>query len=71
MLKYRGYVGHFFFDEKENLFQGNIANTHHLIPFQGKSVERVKQAFQDAVDEYIDWSQKINKPLKKPSLVSS
>jgi predicted HicB family RNase H-like nuclease len=66
MIKYRGYIGHFTFDEKTNLFHGRVANTHDLITFQGKSVKEIHQAFQDAIDEHLDWCKKYGKELQKP-----
>lgn len=65
MIKYKGYVGCFEFDEKTNLFLGKIANSHHLITFQGKSLESIQQAFQDSVNEYIEWCEKHGKLPEK------
>ncbi|MBP6952009.1 MAG: hypothetical protein KBD36_02715 [Alphaproteobacteria bacterium] len=61
MIEYKGYIGHYLFDEKTNIFQGNVVNTHDLITFQGKSIFATRQAFQNAVDEYIEWHQKYSK----------
>jgi predicted HicB family RNase H-like nuclease len=66
MIKHRGYVGVFEFDEKTSLFLGKVSNAHHLVTFQGKSIESTKQAFKDAVDEYIDWSKKYSNVPDKP-----
>ena len=68
MIKHRGYVGVFEFDEKTSLFLGKVSNAHHLVTFQGKSIESTKQAFKDAVNEYIEWSKKHRNVLEKPSL---
>jgi len=67
MIEYKGYIGWFEFDEKENLFFGKVANIETSILFQGKSVEKVKQAFKDAVNEYIIWCKKYGKEPEKPS----
>lgn len=67
MMNYKGYVGSFEFDEKTTLFLGRISNIQDLITFQGKSIETTQQAFQDAVNEYIDWSKKHGKIPEKPS----
>ena len=64
MLKYKGFIGHFFFDEKTTLFCGNVANAHDLITFQGASVAKIQQAFQDAVDEHIEWCKKRGKKFE-------
>lgn len=68
MIKHRGYVGVFEFDEKTNLFLGKVSNVHHLITFQGKSIEGTKKAFQNAVNEYIDWCMKYGNSPEKPSV---
>lgn len=48
MIEYKDYVGHFYFVEK-------------TITFQGTSVASTRQAFQDAVDDYIKWRQRYRK----------
>ena len=67
MLKHKGYIGSFFFDEKLNLFQGRVSNISYPITFQGKSLESTKQAFKDAIEEYLDWCKKYGKVPEKPS----
>lgn len=69
MIKYKGYIGFFTFDEKANLFLGNVSNIKDLIIFQGKSIESTRQAFKDAVNEHIEWCKKHGKVLKKPFLI--
>jgi predicted HicB family RNase H-like nuclease len=61
VIKYKGYVGVFEFDEKTSLFLGKVSNVHHLVTFQGKSVESAQKAFHDAVNEYIYWCEKHGK----------
>ena len=51
MLKYKGYIGNFYFDEKVGLFQGNVANSNDILTFQGKSIAVLQQAFLAVVDE--------------------
>ena len=61
MIEYKGFVGHFKFDETKNMFYGCVANTNDFITFQGKSVKEIKQHFQDAIDEHIEWCKKYGK----------
>jgi len=65
MIEYRGYIGHFSFDENTNLFYGKVANTNDLITFQGKSLNETKQAFRDSIDEYIAWCKRFRKEKSK------
>ncbi len=53
MIEYKGFIGHFKFDETKSMFYGRVANTHDLIIFQGKSVKETKLNFQDAIDEHL------------------
>ena len=58
MIIYRGFVGHYTFNAEEALFLGRVANIQDLISFEGKTIEKTHQAFQEAVDAYIAWCQK-------------
>ena len=61
MINYKGYTGHFAFDETKNVFYGRVANTHDLIVFQGKSIQSTQEAFRDAINEHIEWCKKYGK----------
>lgn len=66
MIEYKGYKGSFEFDEEKNLFYGKVSHIEDLVTFQGKSLKEVREAFEDAVNEYIAWCKKYRKPSKKP-----
>lgn len=66
MINYKGYIGNFAFDETKNIFYGRVANTHDLITFQGKSVREAQEAFQDAINEHLEWCNKYGKIPEKP-----
>lgn len=66
MMEYKGYVGHVTFDDEADLFHGEVVNTRDVITFQGKSVEDIRQAFHESVDEYLDWCKERHKIPDKP-----
>ena len=66
MIEYKGFIGHFKFDETKSVFYGRVANTHDLITFQGKSVKETELNFQDAIDEHLAWCKKYGKNPEKP-----
>jgi len=66
MIEYKGYIGHFTFDETKNIFYGKVANTQDLITFQGKSIKETQHAFRDAINEHIEWCKKYGKKPEKP-----
>ena len=65
MIEYKGFIGHFTFDDKSNIFIGKVANSQDLITFQGKSLSETKDAFRDSVNSYIDWCKKYRKSPEK------
>ena len=67
MIEYKGYVGRFEFDEKEDLFTGKVSNIQGLIIFHGKTVENTKLNFKDAINEHLSWCKKHGKEPDKPS----
>jgi hypothetical protein len=56
MLKHKGYTGHVAFDDEAGLFHGEVIDLRDVITFQGTSVEELKSAFQDSVDDYLQSS---------------
>jgi predicted HicB family RNase H-like nuclease len=67
MIEYKGYVGLFEFDERSSLFLGKVVNIDTLVTFQGKSIKEVKQGFQVAIDDYLEWCKRHAKEPEKPS----
>lgn len=66
MIEYKGFIGHFKFDETKSMFYGRVANTHDLIIFQGKSVKETELNFRDSIDEHLAWCKKYGKKPEKP-----
>ena len=66
-MKYKGYIGEFTFDEKRELFLGHISNIKGIIMFQGKSIETLRYAFKDSVNEHLAWCLKFGKSPEIPS----
>lgn len=66
MLRYKGYHGNVAFDEEAGLFHGEVVDLRDVITFQGKSVDELQQAFQDSVDDYLDFCQQRGEDPDKP-----
>lgn len=66
MLKYKNYVGHVIFDDKANIFHGEIINTKDVITFQGSTVGEIKKAFVDSVEDYLSFCSKRGENPEKP-----
>lgn len=66
MMEYKGYIGHVEFDDEAEIFHGEVINTRDVITFQGKSVEEIKTAFRDSVEDYLSYCVKLGQEPEKP-----
>ena len=66
MLKYTGYTGYVEFDDEAELLHGEVLDTRDVITFQGKTVEEVRQAFRDSIDDYLEFCAERNEKPEKP-----
>ena len=66
MMEYKGYICHVEFDDDAEIFHGEVINTRDVITFQGKSVEEIKQAFRDSVEDYLEYCAKLGQEPEKP-----
>ncbi len=54
-LKYKGFVGSVAFSEEDNVFFGKIEGIDGVVNFEGSSVEELRSAFHEAVDDYLAY----------------
>lgn len=55
MMEYKGYVATVEFDDEADIFHGEVINLRDVITFQGKSVDELRQAFKDSLEDYLDF----------------
>lgn len=65
-MKYKGYEAVVYLDDEAEIFHGEIINIRDVVTFQGTSVEELKQAFQDSVDDYLSFCASRNEQPDKP-----
>lgn len=66
MLTYKNYIAEITFDDEINTFHGEVINTRDVITFQGTSVNELKKAFKDSIDDYLDFCAKRKELPEKP-----
>ena len=66
MILYRGYKGYFEFDEKADLFHGQVLGIKDVITFQGRSIDELKIALKGSIDDYLDMCEQEGKSPDKP-----
>lgn len=66
MMEYKGYTAKVEFDDEAGLFHGHVLHTRDVITFQGKSVDELRLAFKDSVDDYLDFCASRGEQPEKP-----
>lgn len=54
VMEYKGYTGTVAYSEDDQCLCGRIAGINDIISYEGQSVTEIRQAFEDAVDCYLE-----------------
>ena len=65
-LTYKGYLASVAYDAEDEILVGRIAGVNDVVGFHAESAPELKQAFRDAVDDYIATCAAVAKPPEKP-----
>ncbi len=66
MIEYKGYIGKVEFDDDAGIFHGEVVNVRDIITFQGESVQELREAFQDSVEDYLAFCAVRNEEPDRP-----
>ncbi len=66
-MTYKGYCAKIEYSGKDECLIGCISDISHSITFHGDSVKEIRQAFEKAVDSYLDRCAERNEEPEKPS----
>ncbi|MFA7567792.1 MAG: type II toxin-antitoxin system HicB family antitoxin [Alkalispirochaeta sp.] len=65
VMKYKEFLGSVQYSAEDERFVGRIEEIPDLVTFEGRSVKELKQAFHDAVEEYIRLCAATDRPILK------
>jgi len=54
-MEYKGYFAKVEFDDEASIFHGEIINLRDVITFEGETVEELRKAFHDSVEDYLEF----------------
>lgn len=64
-MTYKGYAARIAYDDKDGVFTGRIAGIRDGVGFHAETVDDLRAAFHEAVDDYLETCAKIGKAPQK------
>lgn len=65
-MTYRGYAAKIEYSDEDGCFLGHVAGIKDVIGFHAESVKELRQAFEEAVDDYVATCEKVGRAPQKP-----
>lgn len=65
-MTYKGYQGRFEYDPEADLLHGEVLNLSDVVTFQGRSIDELKQALADSVEDYLEFCREQGRPPERP-----
>ncbi|MGO9020351.1 MAG: type II toxin-antitoxin system HicB family antitoxin [Syntrophobacteraceae bacterium] len=66
MMHYKGYYGSVNYSDEDRLFYGKVEFIRALISYEGTDVKSLRQAFEEAVDDYLETCKEKGIVVEKP-----
>ncbi len=66
IMRYKDYAGFVEVDTESGLLHGEVLGLRDVITFQAETVDEVKRAFRDSVDDYLEWCRELGEKPEKP-----
>ncbi len=65
MMEYKDYFAHIEYSDEDNCFYGTIAGIADIISFEGNNTKELKEAFIEAVEDYLYMCERMGKEPQK------
>ena len=65
-MTYKGYSARVDYDDADRIFTGRIAGIRDGVGFHADNVEALREAFREAVEDYIETCARIGRKPQKP-----
>ena len=64
-LRYKEFIGSVHFAAEDEVFYGRIEGVNDLVTFEGATVNKLKKAFREAVEDYLELCEETGKEVFK------
>ncbi len=65
-MEYRGYFGSVHYNDDDKVFYGKLEFIRALVSYEGTDVVSLRTAFEEAVDDYLEFCRETGKQPEKP-----
>jgi predicted HicB family RNase H-like nuclease len=65
VMNHKGYSARIEYDDEDGIFTGRIAGIRDGVGFHGETVDELRTAFHEAVEDYIETCAKVGKEPQK------
>ena len=65
-MTYKGYQGKFEYDQDADIFHGEVLHLNDVVTFQGRSIDELKKALADSVEDYQLLCKEVGKEPERP-----
>lgn len=65
-MKYKGYAAKITIDEEQEILHGEVAGLTDVVTFQGRTINELKTAFRDSVDDYLQMCEEYGEEPERP-----
>lgn len=66
MMEYKGYIARVEIDDDAGILHGEVINTRDVITFEGTSIDELRQALMDSVEDYLAFCAERGEEPDKP-----
>ena len=65
-MTYKEYIAQIVYSEEDGCFIGELVGIRDIVSFHGDSLEEIRTAFEESVDDYLLTCQEFNRSPQKP-----
>ena len=63
---HKGYAARIEYSDEDSCFIGHVAGINDVVGFHGESVTELRSAFEEAIDDYLETCEKLNRSPQRP-----
>lgn len=64
-MMYKSYSARIEYSEEDGCFVGHIVSINDIVGFHGDTVDELRRAFEEAVDDYLETCARLGRPPQK------